>query len=76
MITLDEIYELVSLKTGIGVKFVEEANRIQYEFIVETMKNCENDINIIHIGKIVKKKPRKVYEYKKYREGISESNKE
>jgi hypothetical protein len=60
--TTEDISRKVSKELDIKFDIVDRIHKLQYKFMMETMKEGVSDIKLIYIGKFVKKnnaKPRK-----------------
>lgn len=55
----EDISRKIANKLGLKFKLVDDINRFQYQFVVDTIKEANNNVHLIYIGKFVKKKPRK-----------------
>lgn len=51
--TTEDISRKVSKELGIKFDLVDKIHRLQYKFMLETMKEGTSDIKLIYIGKFV-----------------------
>jgi len=59
--TIEDINKRIAEKLGLTIKLVTEINRFQYQFLLDTIKEGNDNVHLIYIGKFVKKAPRKPY---------------
>lgn len=57
----EDISRKVAEKLGLKFRLVDDINRFQYQFLLDTIKEGKDNIHLMYIGKFVKKAPRKQY---------------
>ena len=70
---IEDISRKVAKQLNLPIGLVDEIHRSQYQYLVDTMKECDKNVHLIYIGKFVKKHKRNV-EYKRNISRVEESD--